>query len=218
MSDALPIETAIRQAQATAAATLSARRYQHVERVVETARRLAGYHGVDPRAVELAAWLHDLARERDPAELLTVARQAGWEPDAAERADPILLHGPVAAWEAARAGLTQDPEVLEAVRWHTTARPGLGRVGCLLFLADKLEPGRTYPGVEALRGLAVRDLDAAMAAVLDDLIRYCLDRGLWLPQATVAARNRWRRGRPPAGAPTGGDSVQAAPPCGNRAR
>ena len=201
MVDEPSIQRAIRAAQLKAAATLSPGRYRHVARVVEMARQLARSHGMDPLPVELAAWLHDLARERDGATLLAQARQAGWEPDAAERADPILLHGPVAAWEAAREGLADDPQVLEAVRWHTTAHPGLGPVGCLLFLADKLEPGRTYPGVEDLRRLAFEDLDAAMAAVLDDLIRYCLDRRLWLPAVTVAARNAWLpRSRPgPAG-------------------
>ncbi|ADU52280.1 metal dependent phosphohydrolase [Thermaerobacter marianensis DSM 12885] len=201
----------LERARQAAEAVLSPARFQHVARVVETARDLAFRHGVDPLRVELAAWLHDLARERSPEALLAAARQAGWEPDAAERADPILLHGPVAAWEAARRGLARDPEVLEAIRWHTTARPGLGPVGCLVFLADKLEPARRYPGVDELRRLAARDVDAAMAAVLDDLIRYCLRNGFWLPAATVAARNHWRQRRPLQGDAAGAGTGAPAP-------
>ena len=191
--EALPLHAALAEARALAEAALSPARREHVRRVAEMARQLALAHGEDPDRVALAAWLHDLARERDPAELLAAARRWGWEPDEAERQDPLLLHGPVAAFEAAARGLTADAEVLEAVRWHTTARAGLGRVGCLLFLADKLEPGRRYPGVEELRRLATRDLDGAMRAVLDGVIRHCLDRGYWLPAATVAARNHWLR-------------------------
>ncbi|QBS36948.1 MULTISPECIES: bis(5'-nucleosyl)-tetraphosphatase (symmetrical) YqeK [Thermaerobacter] len=193
----------LERARRAAAAALSPRRFEHVVRVVETARGLALRHGVDPLRVELAAWLHDLARERPAEELVAAARRGGWVLDAAERADPLLLHGPVAAWEAARKGLARDPDVLEAVRWHTTARPGLGPVGCIVFLADKLEPARDYPGVDALRRLAAQDVDGAMAAVLDDLIRHCLDRGYWLPAVTVAARNHWRQRRPLSGTSAG---------------
>ena len=201
----------LERARRAAAAALSPRRFEHVVRVVETARGLALRHGVDPLRVELAAWLHDLARERPAEELVAAARRGGWVLDAAERADPLLLHGPVAAWEAARRGLARDPDVLEAVRWHTTARPGLGPVGCIVFLADKLEPARDYPGVDALRRLAAQDVDAAMAAVLDDLIRYCLERGYWLPAVTVAARNHWRQRRPLPRASRGAGTGPAVP-------
>lgn len=211
MSDpAVPPEVLAR-ARELAAARLSPPRLRHVERVVETAVWLARRHGESPSRLELAAWLHDVAREREPAELLELARRYGWRPDEAEREDPVLLHGPVAAAEAQAAGLTSDDEVLEAVRWHTTARAGLGRVGCLLFLADKLEPGRQYPGVDELRRLAERDWGRAMLAVLDNAIRYCLDRGYWLPAATVEARNEWLRRagtRPPGSKSTQWESTR----------
>ncbi|PZN12277.1 MAG: phosphohydrolase [Bacillota bacterium] len=181
----------LERARSLAVERLSPARLRHVEGVVQTAVRLARRYGEDPDRLALAGWLHDLARELGPAELLERAERYGWEPDDAERADPLLLHGPVAAAEARAVGLTDDEEVLEAVRWHTTARPGLGRVGCLLFLADKIEPGRRYPGVAELRRLAETDWGRAMLVALENSIRHCLDRGYWLPAATVAARNEW---------------------------
>lgn len=191
MSGAPVSREALERARALAAARLSPARLRHVEGVVETAVRLARRYGEDPERLELAAWLHDLARERDPAQLLEQAERYGWQPSDAERADPVLLHGPVAAAEARATGLTSDGEVLEAVCWHTTARPGLGRFGCLLFLADKIEPGRRYPGVDELRRLAEADWERAMLIALENSIRYCLDNGYWLPDVTVAARNEW---------------------------
>lgn len=178
-------------ARAWAERRLSADRFAHVQRVVELGRHLARLHGEQPDRVALAGWLHDLAREEPPEALLAEARRRKWQLDEAEMADPLLLHGKVAAAEAAEGGVTDDEEILEAVRWHTTAHPGWGRVGCLLFLADKLEPGRRFAGIDDLRRLAVRDLDQAMRAVLDALIQQALNRGYWLPVLTVQARNRW---------------------------
>jgi Predicted HD superfamily hydrolase involved in NAD metabolism len=59
----------------------------------------------------------------------------------------------------------------------------------IVFLADLIEPGRSFPGVDELRRLSMEDLDAALLAAYDGLIRYVLDKGGLLHSDTVAARN-----------------------------
>ena len=76
-----------------------------------------------------------------------------------ERESPKLLHGPVAAELARRELGVEDTEVLDAIREHTTGRPGMGPLSLVLYVADKIEPARDYPSVENLRRLAHQDLD-----------------------------------------------------------
>ena len=156
---------------------LSAKRYGHTLRVAQTAVDLARAHGVDPGRARLAALLHDAARERSSEEFLCLAEDLGLDVGGPERESPKLLHGPVAAELARRELGVEDGEVLEAIRAHTTGRPGMGPLSLVLYVADKIEPARDYPSVENLRRLARRDLRAAAAESLRRSIAHNEERG-----------------------------------------
>ena len=156
---------------------LSAKRYGHTLRVAQTAEDLARAHGVDPGRARLAALLHDAARERSSEEFLGLAEDLGLGVGGPERESPKLLHGPVAAELARRELGVEDGEVLEAIRAHTTGRPGMGPLSLVLYVADKIEPARDYPSVEHLRQLARRDLRAAAAESLRRSIAHNEERG-----------------------------------------
>ncbi len=142
---------------------------RHVERVAAEAIALAARWDVDPARVELAAWGHDLYRAHPPADQLRLAEQLGIPITAADRIEPILLHGPIAARVLAeRFGVTDD-EILAAVRAHTLGEPELPLVAKIVLLADKFEPRkrRRTPIMRAIRRLARRDLDAALLCWAD---------------------------------------------------
>ncbi|HMO54225.1 MAG TPA: hypothetical protein PJ994_06950, partial [Tepidiformaceae bacterium] len=69
----------------------------HVERVLVEALDLAGRYGLDPDRVKLATWGHDLFRSLPPSEQLRMAGEVGVSISDADRAEPVLLHGPIAA-------------------------------------------------------------------------------------------------------------------------
>lgn len=156
---------------------LSAKRYGHTLRVANTAEDLARLHGLDPEKARLAALLHDAAREMGPEEFLELAERFGVPVGEPERETPKLLHGPVAAGMARRELGVEDEGVLDAVREHTTGRPGMGPLSLALFVADKIEPARDYPSVGRLRGLARRDLREAAAQSLRRTIAHNEERG-----------------------------------------
>lgn len=168
---------------------LSPGRFRHVLGVEETAAALAARYGEDPARARRAALLHDLARELPGTELL--ARAAGWglPVGEVEEAFPVLLHGPVAAEIARRELGETDEEVLAAVRSHTTGRAGMGRLERVLFVADLVEPGRSWPGVEAVRAVAAEDLDRACLEAVAATVAYVVARRLPLHPATVGAYN-----------------------------
>jgi predicted HD superfamily hydrolase involved in NAD metabolism len=141
----------------------------HIERAASEADRLAALHGVDAAKVRTAVLGHDLVRAFPPDELLSVAEKIGLKPNEAERAAPVLLHGPVAARLLSERFAVDDPEVLAAVRHHTTGRAGMSAVEKVVFLADKTEPDELayYPEWREVHELAQRDLDAAMLKALE---------------------------------------------------
>lgn len=168
-------EGLLEEADELARSRLSGKRYAHVLGVADTAERLARIHDLPPRKTRLAALLHDAARESGPEELVSAAREYGIEGLTDER--PMLLHGPVAAEVARRELGIEDPEVLEAVRVHTTGARGIGPLSLAVYVADKIEPGRDYPSVERLRGLAERDLHEAAASILRATAAHNENRG-----------------------------------------
>ncbi len=166
-------------------------RAAHCERVADTAVALARHHGLDPAAAELAGLLHDWYRECGAGEILALARGCGVvAPDVPdEQIVPAVLHGPVAARRLPRRwpGLSQN--VLDAIDRHTTGDAGMTAFDCLIYVADLIEPGHRYPGVEALRTLAQRDLYAATLAGMGAGIVRLVQSVRRIDLRTVAARN-----------------------------
>ena len=156
---------------------LSPKRYGHTLRVADTAEVLARTHGLDPDRARLSALLHDAAREMGSEEVLDLAERWGLPVGEPERENPKLLHGPVAAEMGRRELGVEDAEVLDAVREHTTGRPGMGPLSLALFVADKIEPARDYPSVGRVRRMAGEDLREAATESLRRSIAHNEERG-----------------------------------------
>lgn len=165
--------------------------HEHILRVEEITADLAATHGLDVQKARTAALLHDWARATRPEELLAMAEGFGIAVGPLEARMPIFLHGPVAAALARERHGVEDPEILEAVRVHTTGSVGIGPVARVVFLADKLDPrkDRRYPFNGRVRELAGRDLDAALLAFLDGDILGRLGSGGVVHPASVELRN-----------------------------
>lgn len=123
----------------------------------EWAHRL-GLDAADVTRWRAAGWLHDALRDAE-ADALRAEASPPFDslPDA-------YLHGPVTADRLAADGI-DDAELLDAIRYHTLGRAGLGLLGRALIAADYLEPGRhADPVWRATRR-------ARMPADFDDVVR-----------------------------------------------
>lgn len=163
----------------------------HVGRVREIARELGKAHGVDADTAELTAAAHDVARHIPGPRLIEEAERFGVPVSAVERYAPVLLHGPVgAAWLAAD-GAIDDRDVIEGVRWHTTAHADLAPVGQVVFLADKLDPAKSamYPFQATVREAAFRSLPDGILTFLDGALRLHIERGELVHPTSTDTRN-----------------------------
>lgn len=168
---------------------LTGQRLQHVRGVVETAVALAHRFGASAEAARAAALLHDYLKPLPPSQLLALAEQFQVAEPCAEDNSGEILHGPVAAALLRADGLVTDEQVLNAIRWHTTGRAGMSLLEMVVWLADKIEPGRSFASVTAMRRLAETDLEAAMLFGLNATIVHLVQRGRRLHLATVECRN-----------------------------
>ena len=143
--------------------TLPAGIKTHIERSRIVGFELCKQYDIEHDPVDLAILAHDLFRSSSPRDLLNEAYTRGWEPDLIERAEPILLHGPLAGlWLLQEAGV-DNPDVIDAVMWHTTYAPGLGATAAAVFLADKLDPHKIkeHPWLELVLDSCLRNSIAA---------------------------------------------------------
>lgn len=170
--------------------SLPPKRYQHSMRVYETALALGKRHHAEEAKVALAALLHDCGREIPVKESVEKARALGLPVDFIEAGQPVLLHAKIGACLATQKYGVTDPEVLEAIHCHTTGAETLSLTARIVFLADMLEPGRRFPGVEELRRLAREDLEQAMFTAYRDTICYLLEAGALIHPAAIAGYNR----------------------------
>jgi HD superfamily phosphohydrolase YqeK len=108
-------------------------------------------------------------------------------------ADENVLHGP-----AAEGRLRQDGErrsgVLDAVRWHTIGYKGWTRTGKALFMADFLEPGRSFAKAERnyLAHQVPHDFDGTFRQVVRARLEWTLREGKPLFLETVDLWNAVR--------------------------
>jgi predicted HD superfamily hydrolase involved in NAD metabolism len=164
-----------------------AHRYAHVLRVARLAARLAWAHGEDASKARLAGLYHDLARLLSAEQLLEECRARGMPIDAFELANPVVLHARLGAEYAHDFYGVEDEAILSAIRKHTVAAAEMSRLDTIVYLADGLEPGRTFAARAANEELAFRDLSAALRAVLGSTVAYLHERGRDIAPPTRAA-------------------------------
>ncbi|MDR3562890.1 MAG: bis(5'-nucleosyl)-tetraphosphatase (symmetrical) YqeK [Negativicutes bacterium] len=170
-------------------ATLSSKRWEHSLGVAATAAELAEIYGADRGKARLAGLIHDCAREMSNNTLLQTAEAFGIVVTDVDKWQPVLLHASVGAVIAQREYGVDDPEVLHAILWHTTGGPEMSLLDNILFLADFIEPGRSFAGVDKLRKLAKKNLRDALLAAYDQTLNYLIIKQRPIHFATVAGRN-----------------------------
>ena len=146
----------------------------HCQRTSHLCQELAQHWNENEDRAAWAGMVHDLARDYPEGELLFLAREYCLPIDPMEEITPVLLHGPVGAEILKRKWEVIDEGVLEAVRWHTSGNKDMGLLAKIVFLADKLEPGKAslYPHLEPVHSLVKKDLDRALLEFLNSQISY----------------------------------------------
>lgn len=166
---------------------MTEKRQIHTYAVAEEAKKLAQRYGEDVEKAELAALFHDFFRGATEKALNGYVRQLGLNSAYLDNAN--LAHSKIAAYIMEKDYHIEDRDIINAVSYHTTGRANMTKLEKIIYLADAIEPNRSYPEIEEIRELAYQDLDKACLKSLEHSIEYVNCRGFYLDQDTVKARD-----------------------------
>ena len=182
------------QLEAQALKRYDERRVPHALGVVQAARELAGRWGASPEDAARAAVLHDVTKALRGPEQLQLSQAYGIVNAPFDEAHPSLLHAVTGA-EAARTVFGEPEHICQAIRWHTTGKPGMTTLEKIIYLADYIEPNRSFPGLDAVRQAAETDLNLALELAMEGSLRDLARRGIEPSGLTAQALSALRAER-----------------------
>jgi 2-amino-4-hydroxy-6-hydroxymethyldihydropteridine diphosphokinase len=169
-------------------AQVNEKRRGHIARVTALLVRWAQM--MDVPEEERRAWIdagrfHDALKDAPDEELRTLVGDVPYEIQ--------MLHGPAAAVLLERIG-ERRTAVLDAVRYHTMGYPKWDRTGRALYMADFLEPGRSFSKADRafLAAHAPYDFDGVFRQVVRARLEWSLHEGHSLFPETVEMWNALR--------------------------
>lgn len=168
---------------------LSKNRYEHSLRVADYCKRLAKIYKIDENRAYLSGLVHDCAKNLEEFYMLNKKLNSDIIFDTEERDNENLKHAPIGAVVCKDLYGIFDEEILSAVRYHTTAKENMTLLEKILFISDKIEPGRKYDTVDELRRLADFDIDRAIVKFLNDSFEYLEKKSQKVHHLSVKARD-----------------------------
>ena len=156
---------------------LSDDRFEHTIGVMYTAESLAMRYGVDMTKAAVAGLLHDCAKCIPNAQKIKMCKKNDIEITEMEEKNPSLLHAKLGAYMAETAYGVEDPEILSAIKWHTTGKPDMSMLDIIIYMADYIEPNRDKaPNLKQIRKLCFENIEEALYQVLEGTLEYLGNR------------------------------------------
>ncbi|MCR4576337.1 MAG: bis(5'-nucleosyl)-tetraphosphatase (symmetrical) YqeK [Clostridiales bacterium] len=157
---------------------LSEHRFIHTLGVRDTSVALAKLHGANVDVCRIAATLHDCAKYMGRSQMLEIIDKYGIKLYPGESDNNELLHAPAGAAMAREKYGVKDESILSAIRNHTLGPSGMSSEDAIVFVADFIEPNRkSFDGLENVRQLAEKDINAAVGECKRLTREYCMQKG-----------------------------------------
>lgn len=172
---------------------LSRKRLFHCRCVADMSQELAERFlpgQIDSKKARLAGLLHDICREDPEKKQLELIQREGLESDPIFFRIPAVWHGFAAAAYLKGSGRITDEEILNAIRFHTTARKNMSPLEQIVFVADGISLDRVYPGVQELRASSRNSIQEGMLAMLKYSISSLMENNLPIGKYTWEAFNQ----------------------------
>lgn len=158
---------------------LTSHRYIHSLGVTETATKMAETFGQNVEKAEIAALLHDCAKQIPYDEQYALCEEFNIELDDFTKAQPGLMHAELGACLAERDFGICDEEIKRAIRYHTLGRKEMSTLEKIIYLSDIIEPNRqAFDGLSELRELCFSDLDKALVLGLKLSLAHVIKKGV----------------------------------------
>ncbi len=129
------------------------KRYFHTLEVEKMAARLGEIYAPEQiPMLRAAALLHDVTKERTTDEHISICEDAGLTVTEAERKAPKMFHAKTASLIIPnKYPEFATPEILSAVRYHTTGKADMTITEKIIYLADYIDMSRKFEDCVSLR-------------------------------------------------------------------
>lgn len=163
------------------------KRIKHTADVVVCALKRAGELGLDKEKVVTACTLHDCAKYRDYKMVEGFILPDG--------VPAPVVHAFLGAYVIEKELGITDTEIIDAVRYHTSGKADMSLLGKLVFVADMVEEGRVYDGVEKLRELYENaDFETCFKECLKEEMLHLLNKKQYIYAETLNAYDYYVNG------------------------
>ncbi len=169
---------------------VSEKRFKHILGVEQAALELARANDYELEKASVAALVHDYAKERSDSEFKALIVQTGLEQDLLNW-NNFILHGVVGAEIIKKELKITDEEILNAVRRHTVGAKEMTMLDQIVYVADYIEPGRDFPGVDQARQLAAESLRAAVEFETKHTLLYLMNNDKTIYPAAILTYNAY---------------------------
>ncbi len=169
---------------------VSEKRFKHILGVEQAALELAQANDYELEKASVAALVHDYAKERSEAEFKALIVQTGLEQDLLNW-NNFIWHGVVGAEIIKKELKITDEEILNAVRRHTVGAKEMTMLDQIVYVADYIEPGRDFPGVDQARQLAAESLRAAVEFETKHTLLYLMNNNKTIYPAAILTYNAY---------------------------
>lgn len=168
---------------------MSPKRFIHSLNVMNVAIKLAQKFGCDVEKAAIGGLLHDCAKDISHEETFSLCETYSVPIDAIMQNQPELLHGYVGSIIAKERYGILDKEILQSIRYHTTGHENMSMLDKIVFMADYIEPNRSFIGMDDLRTMAYSDMDKALLFAFEKTIKHVIAKKALLHIDTINARN-----------------------------
>ena len=169
-------------------------RFDHTLGVAYTAANMASVYGADIEKALIAGYLHDCAKCMSHEEQIKICEKNNIEISEVERRNHSLLHAKVGMYIARTKYDVYDPEILGAIRWHTTGREDMTLLEKIVYIADFIEPNRRpLEDMAEIRKEAYTDIDRCLAHILHNSVIYLKTIGKECDEATMNAYEFYKK-------------------------
>ncbi|QNQ82002.1 bis(5'-nucleosyl)-tetraphosphatase (symmetrical) YqeK [Lactobacillus sp. PV012] len=171
-------------------AIMDQKRFEHCIGVSETSKKLARLNNYDEDKAALAGFIHDYAKQIPNEEFIKVIKEENFDPDLLNY-NRAIWHGIVGTYFIKRDLKIEDEEILTAIYRHTTADSEMTTLDKIVFVADFIEPQRSFPGVEEARKVAFNNLDEGVGFELAHTLDFLVKNRQKIYPKTLKAYNKW---------------------------
>ncbi|MGL5439291.1 MAG: bis(5'-nucleosyl)-tetraphosphatase (symmetrical) YqeK [Filifactoraceae bacterium] len=179
----------IKEIESILKSELSAKRFDHTMRVVETAIKIGEVYNMNLNNIKLAALLHDCAKNYAEQELMDLSIRNNVKLNEFQVKNKELIHSVLGRAIARNVYGIDDMDVLNAIEYHTTGRANMSNIEMIIYIADFCEPGRKVPDAEKVYNMAMVDLKESLYIAINASVKYLLNANKQIDIKSIECRN-----------------------------